>query len=49
MDKTTNLQDKLDSFGDRFMGDLTIKIRVKQGLIFVPHIDCPTCLIHGIR
>ena len=31
------------------MMDLAIEMRVKQGLLFVPDIDCPICLIHAIR
>ena len=47
-DKATELRN-IDSFRDRFMGEFKIEIRVKQGLIFVPDIDCLTCLIRGIR
>jgi len=48
-DKAIELRDKLDSFRDRFMVDLAIEMRVKQGLLFVPDIDCPTCLDQSIR
>ena len=44
-DKAIELRDKLDNFRDRFMVDLAIEMRVKQGLLFVPDADCSTCLI----
>jgi len=47
-DRANALRVKLDSFRDKFMSDLTIEIRVEQGLIFAPESDCPTCLIRGI-
>jgi len=39
----------LDKFGKKLMGDLMIDTRLEQGLVFAPDLDCPTCLIHGIR
>ena len=48
-DKAIEMRDKLDSFRDRFMVDLMIEMRVKQGLLFVLHTDWPTWLICGIR
>jgi len=48
-DKAIELQDKLVNFRDRFMVDLAIEMRVKQGLLFVPNADCLTCLIQSIR
>ena len=30
------------------MVELTIDMRVEQGLVFAPDPDCPTCLIRGI-
>ena len=47
--RATELRDKLDSFRDKFMVDLAIETRVKQGLMLVPDFDCPTCLIRDIR
>ena len=38
-DKAIEMRDKLDSFRDRFMVDLMIEMRVKQGLLFVLHTD----------
>jgi len=48
-DKATELGDKLDGFRNKFIMDFAIETRVKQGLIFVPDIDCPSCLIRCIR
>jgi len=47
-DRAIELRDKLDNFKDRFMVELTIDMRVEQGLVFRPDSDCPTCLICGI-
>ena len=46
-ERATELQAKLDNFRNNFMGDLTIEIRIEQGLAFA-NSDCPTCLIYGI-
>jgi len=35
MDKVIELRDKLDGFKDRFIVDLAIEMRIKQGLVFV--------------
>ena len=48
-DKATELGDKLDRFRSKFIMDFAIETRVKQGMIFVPDVDCPRCLIRGIR
>jgi len=48
-DKATELRDKLDGFRNKFLMDFAIETRVKQGLVFVPDIDCPSCLIRCIR
>jgi len=48
-DKAVGLQKKVNNFEDRLMVELTIDIGAKQGLLFVPDIDCPTCLMRGIR
>ena len=48
-DKATELGDKLDRFRSKFIMDFAIETRVKQGMIFVPDVDCPSCLIHCIR
>ena len=47
-DKAIEMQDKLDSFRNRFMVDLAIEMRVKQGVVFVPDTIFPTCLTCGI-
>jgi len=47
-DKAIELQEKLDTFMGNFDRDLLIEIRAEQGLIFVPDIYCPNCLIRGI-
>jgi len=47
-DRATELRDKLDNFKDRFIVELTIDMRVEQGLVFGSDSDCPTCLICGI-
>jgi len=48
-DKAVELQNKVNYFKDRLMVELTIDIRVKQGLVFAADTDCPTCLICGVR
>ena len=35
-DKATELQDKIDNFKDRFMVELTIDMRIEQGLMSIP-------------
>ena len=47
-DRATELRDKFDNFKDRFMVELTIDMRVEQGLVFGSDSDCPVCLICGI-
>jgi len=47
-DKAIELRKKLDTFAGNFDRDLLIEIRAEQGLIFVPDIQCPDRLIHGI-
>jgi len=47
-DSAIELRNKLDNFKDKFMVELTIDMRVEQGLAFAPDSDCPTCLICGI-
>jgi len=46
-ERAAELQAKLDNFRNNFMGNLTIEIRIEQGLAFA-NSDCPTCLIYGI-
>ena len=48
-DKAIEMRDKLDRFRDRFMGDLSVEMLVKLGLVFAPDTDCSNCLICGIR
>jgi len=48
-DKAVELQNKVNYFKDRLIVELTIDIRVKQGLVFAADTDCPTCLICGVR
>ena len=47
-EKVVEQKDKLNNFKDKFMVELTIDMRVEQGLVFAPDPDCPTCLIRGI-
>jgi len=46
-ERATELRDKLDSFRDKLVGDLSVEIRLEQGPVFADS-DCPTCLIRGI-
>jgi len=47
-ERATELRDKLDNFIGSLMEELAIDMRVKQGLVFTPDSNCPTCLIRGI-
>jgi len=47
-DKTIELQKKLDALAKNFDRNLLIEIRAEQGLIFMPNIHCPNCLIGDI-
>ena len=44
-DKAIELRKKVDAFAGNFGRDLLLEIRAEQGLIFVPDIHGPNCLI----
>ena len=47
-ERATELQAKLDNFREKLMDDLTIDMRVEQGLVFAPGFNCSAWLIRGI-